>query len=527
MLAACGTDRNSSSTSLGSATSATSATGSTVTTRPPTSTTSVTAATTNITSTTRPPTLEQLGEELRGRLIRQIDDDYDRARLLFDPEFDERRPAAVVEVADATDVQRCVDFAARSGMPITARSGGHSYIGSSTVNDGLVVDLRGLSGVASLSSERASVGSGAALIDVYAGLAATGQAIPAGTCPTVGIGGLTLGGGVGVTARAWGLTCDNLVAADVVVADGRLVRASAEENDDLFWALRGGGGGTAGIVTGFEFATHRAVDVVTFVLRWDPAAVSQVLPAWLGWAPAGPDELWSNCIYGHEPDLELRMVGAWLGDEAALEALIDQLELAAGVAATSRSVATRSFLDAMKFMAGCSRRSIDQCRLDAGNGGSGDGELGRAPFAAKSAYLGSVPDDAGIAAMIDSLDRDLSPPGADSITLLFDSNGGAIARRPVDDTAFPHRDTIASIQYYGSWNIVGPEGREPTTTWLTDAHDHARPWTTGGAYVNYLDPGLEESDQAYFGANRARLAEVKRSWDPDRLFDVGQIIATD
>lgn len=471
-----------------------------------------------------------MAAKLSGPLLRPADDEYERARLLFDPEFDEVRPAAVAAVADATDVQRCVEFAAASGTAITARSGGHSYIGASTVNGGLVVDLRALNDVQPRSADVANVGSGAALIDVYSGLAATGQAIPAGTCPTVGIGGLTLGGGVGVTARAWGLTCDNLIAADVVVADGRLVRASEEENSDLLWALRGGGGGTAGIVTNFEFATNEAVDVVTFVLRWDPVAATQVLPAWLDWVAQAPDELWSNCLLGHDPDYQLRMVGAWLGDEGSLNALIDQLQTGSGATPTSRAVRGRSFLEAMQFMAGCSRRSIDQCRLDRGNGGTADGQLGRVAFAAKSAYLDATPDDAGITAMIESVDRASAPAGADSIALLFDSNGGAIARVANDATAFAHRASIASIQYYGSWGLVGPSGQTPTRQWLNEAHDRAAPWATGGAYVNYLDPDLAPGDlavrdTAYYGSNARRLAQTKQRWDPERLFDVGQIIA--
>ena len=194
-------------------------------------------------------------------------------------------PAAIARCANAADVAACVDWARAAGAPITARSGGHSYAGYSS-GSGLVVDLGALSSVTvDTGAASAVVGAGTQLIDVYAGLQPHGVAIPGGSCPTVGIGGLTLGGGMGVVGRAFGLTCDNLLAADVVLADGRTVHCDAAHDADLYWALRGGGGGNFGIVTAFTFRTHPATQATLYSFHWDWSRAAKVVAAWMDWIP--------------------------------------------------------------------------------------------------------------------------------------------------------------------------------------------------------------------------------------------------
>src|SRR5579885_2702146 len=184
----------------------------------------------------------QLASALQGSLIRSDNPRYLTALQLFDPRYDSVRPAGIAYCASATDVQTCLAFVRRFSVPFAIRSGGHSYAGYSTTT-GLIVDVTGMHAITvDAAGGTATIGAGARLIDVYAALAQQGMALPAGSCPTVGIAGLTLGGGVGVIGRKFGLTCDNLLSAQVVVADGRILTCDANHDPDLFWALRGGGG---------------------------------------------------------------------------------------------------------------------------------------------------------------------------------------------------------------------------------------------------------------------------------------------
>src|SRR5689334_9301991 len=211
---------------------------------------------------------EGLKRALRGPLLRPGDAAYPAAAKPYNAALGVRRPAAIARVATVDDVRTCVQRVRGHGVPLAARGGGHSYAGYSTPNSGVVVDLAALKSITVRSDGTAVVGAGCRLIDVYAALAAHGRALPAGSCPTVGVAGSTLGGGIGVVARAYGLTCDHLKAATVVTADGALHTVDGNHDSDLFWALRGGGGGNGGIVTGFTFGTVPAPSVTVFTLRF-------------------------------------------------------------------------------------------------------------------------------------------------------------------------------------------------------------------------------------------------------------------
>src|SRR5215472_6285208 len=205
------------------------------------------------------------GELSAGRLVLPEDSGYDGARLLFDPKFDSVRPAAVAYCAVPGEVSACLAFARKFGLPLAVRSGGHSYGGWSTTA-GLVIDVSRMSRVS---------------VDVGARTARGGA-------------GLALGGGVGVVGRLFGLTCDNVIGVEIVTADGVVKECSADSEPDLFWACRGGGGGSFGVVTAFTFRTYPAPDLVLFFLQWPWSAAGQVVSAWQRWAPSAPDELWSN-----------------------------------------------------------------------------------------------------------------------------------------------------------------------------------------------------------------------------------------
>lgn len=297
-----------------------------------------------------------LGEGLDGTLLRPGDRDFTAARKLFNPRFDVVRPAAVAYCAGPGDIAECLSFARRNGIPVAVRSGGHSYAGWSSGKGRLVIDVQKMAAVQA-SGRRATVGAGAKLIDVYAGLAARKRTIPAGSCPTVGISGLTLGGGIGAVARAYGLTCDSLTGAAVVTADGKLREATEDSDADLFWALRGGGGGNFGVVTSLDFRTQVAPTCQTFFLSWPWSRAAAVVREWQRWAPAAPEEIWANLQLsapaGGRPG-SARVGGLSLGARRELENQLDRLAGRVGAPALDVSLRRHSYLDAMKVMGGVS-----------------------------------------------------------------------------------------------------------------------------------------------------------------------------
>ena len=269
---------------------------------------------------------------------------------------------------------------------------------------------------------------------MYAALGRIGRCLPGGSCPTVGIGGLTLGGGVGYLTRAYGLTCDRLVAADVVTPDGVLRHVSAEAEPDLFWALRGGGGGNFGVVTSFTFATAPAPPVVSFFLQFGFTAATDVLGAWQDWIATRPDELTAGYTI-NSPD-RCVVSGLFLGRESALSGHLDDLVRQAGVPPTAREVIATSVAEAMYGFAGCSGLSAAQCSPDWTIGSTG--VLGRETFTATSRILYHPTDPA---AFIEAID-------GENVALLLDPIGGAAGRVAADATAFPHRNALATIQLY-------------------------------------------------------------------------------
>src|SRR6185437_6908711 len=245
-------------------------------------------------TTVGPPQWSVLAGMLTGHLVVPGDAAYPDSTLLFN-ELYATQPAAIAYCATAADVQRCVAYARAHDVQLTARSGGHSYAGYSSC-PGLVIDVSSLSDVSVDSgSQQATVGAGAQLIDIYSTLGGSGVLLPGGSCPTVGIAGLALGGGIGVFGRAYGMTCDNIASLQMVTADGSLRRCSPSSNSDLYWASQGGGGGNFGIVTSFTFTVHPIPSAALFTLEWPWAEAGTVLDAWLNWVPGAPKELWANC----------------------------------------------------------------------------------------------------------------------------------------------------------------------------------------------------------------------------------------
>ena len=203
-------------------------------------------------------------------------------------------------MADPDDIRTTLAYARAHDVPVSIRNGGHSYGGWSSGTGRLLIDVSKLNKTRA-SGTTATVGAGAKLIDVYRALAAKGVTIPAGSCPTVGVSGLTLGGGHGVVSRAYGLTCDSLTSATLITADGKLVTASARENKELFWGLRGAGNGNFGVVTELTFRTHTAPQGVSAYMTWPWSKAAAVIKAWQEWGPDQPDEIWSSAHLANTP----------------------------------------------------------------------------------------------------------------------------------------------------------------------------------------------------------------------------------
>ncbi|WP_405021164.1 FAD-binding oxidoreductase [Kitasatospora sp. NBC_00070] len=458
--------------------------------------------------TTTPPDWSALKARLDGRLLLPQDQGYAVARLGYNELNDAQLPAAVARCTSPDDVRSCLDAARGHGVPIAARSGGHSYLGYSVPNDGLVMDLRPMARVRVRPDGTVRVGAGARLIEVYAALAAAGRLLPAGSCPTVGIGGLTLGGGIGVLSRRYGLTCDRLVSARVVTADSRLVTASPSCEPDLYWALRGGGGGNFGVVTEFTFSTEPAPDLTVFALRFPAEAATSVIGAWQEWIADAPSELWTNCVVSGADRPTARVGGCYVGGPGDLDPLLDRLVTAAGTQPASRTTQSKSYLDAMKYMAGCANDTIAQCHPV-----SEGGRLPREGFVAASRILTTPLDAQQVTRLM---------TGHPGIDLLLDSLGGAVSRLAPDATAFPHRSALASAQIYAG---ATPAGQQAATAAVDAIRDGLGALGATGAYVNYIDATLPDWGTAYYGDNLARLKSVTRQYDPDQVFTFPRSVA--
>ncbi|ONF71378.1 FAD-binding oxidoreductase [Amycolatopsis keratiniphila] len=449
--------------------------------------------------------LDGLGKAMSGRLLRPGDAGYELAARPWNQALSARRPAAIALAGDRDDVAECVRRAGGRGVPLAARSGGHNYAGFSTPDSGVVVDVTALDKISVHDDGTAVVGSGARLMDVYTALAARGRALPGGTCASVGIAGLTLGGGIGPLTRAYGLTCDRLKAATVVLADGSVHKVNSRRDADLFWALRGGGGGHAGIVTEFTFSTVPAPSPVIFTLEFPAEHTAKVLTSWSAWQAAAPKELTSTCAVEARKRPTASIEGAWLGGDAALDAQLASLIAEVGVAPTERTASRKSYLDAMLHYAGCD--DAKTCRLDTEPGGT----VERESFHAASRMLPHRLNAADADRVVEILS------GFGDMVLLFDGVGGEVDSIGARDTAYPHRGATASMQIYG-WSETD-QGEV-----VTQAQQALTRVIGTGSYVNYINPMQPDWAASYWGANRTRLRRIVSAYDPGKVFDFPQSV---
>jgi FAD/FMN-containing dehydrogenase len=446
--------------------------------------------------------IEALRSSLRGDVIDREHPAYDEARRVWNGLID-RRPAAIARCAGADDVVAAVRVAREHRPLVSVRGGGHQVAGSAVCDDGFVIDLSAMRDVSVDPDARiARVAGGAKWADVDRATQAFGLATPGGEVSATGVAGLTLGGGIGATMRAYGLSCDNLRSVEIVTADGELRTASHDEHADLFWALRGGGRGL-GVVTSFEFELHSlGPEVASALVLYPYEDAERVLRAWRDYAPTAPDEVTPEIGLWSIPPLEdvpeelhwanvVFVAGVYAGPpEDAGPALAPLRELGAPLAdlsGTGPYVEAQSALDDL-FPAG-----------------------GR--YFWKSHLLDELNDEA-IATM---LERDAARPTPQSV-LVIRTLGGEIARVGRDETAFAHRSASFNLSVDALWSE--PALDEPAISWARCTWDALRPQATGGIYLNFAglgdDYGLRE---AVFGTNAQRVEAIRRAYDPDGLFE--------
>lgn len=446
-----------------------------------------------------------LQAKIRGHVFERGAPGFEAAAHVFDPRFDHVLPDAVARPVDGADVRDAIRFCVESGRHVRARSGGHSYAGYSTSSHGVVLDLRNLARIAVDShAGTATVGAGVQLIDLYARLATHGVTVPGGSCPSVGIAGVTLGGGFGLAARQLGLTIDSLKAVKIVTADGTLRSIDEHSDPDLLWALKGGGGGNFGIVTEFTFTTHPIPRTATFFkVAWPWSSAAAAIEAWQSWAPHTDGRI-TSILHVESGGPDIYATGQFLGSHGEIARLAAPLLSVHGGSVTVN--VEHPYMEIQMLMAGCEGRSLAWCHTA---GAAPGGQMPREIFQAKSDYVTAALPPPGRAAMIAAAQA----PGSGA--LLCDSYGGAIAHVGAEQTAFVHRGPLFCIQYYSG---------EAATDWVHQAWTKMRPFVSGMAYQNYIDPQLNDWEHAYYGRNLARLQRTRSRIDPHHYFNFPQAI---
>jgi FAD/FMN-containing dehydrogenase len=449
--------------------------------------------------------VEQFKVGLRGPLIQQGDADYAEARKAYNAMID-KYPRMIVRCADVADVISCVNFARENDMLLAIRGGGHSAPGLGLVDDGLVIDLSSMRGVrADPQARTVRVEGGATLGDVDHAAHAFGLAVPAGIVSTTGIGGLTLGGGQGYLTRKYGLSIDNLMEADVVLANGSLVKASEEEHEDLFWAIRGGGG-NFGVVTSFLFRAHPVHTVYAGPTLWHMEQAEEVMRWYRQFIPQAPEELCGLFVFlvvPPGPPFPEHLHGKTMcGVVWCYAGPLEEAEEA------FRSI--RQFgppaLDLVGPMPLPTLNSLFDPLVPPGLQQYWTGD-----------FINELSDEA-IALHVRYGEK---TPTMLSTTLLFPVDG-AVHRVGKDETAFSYRDATWSATINGV--DPDPANNERIISWTKEYGEALHPYSAGGAYVNFMMDEGQERVKATYRDNYERLVAIKNEYDPTNLFRANQNI---
>jgi FAD/FMN-containing dehydrogenase len=456
--------------------------------------------------------LAALGMTFRGRLLAPRDDGYDQARVVQNGMID-RRPGLIVQCSGTADVIDAVNLARERQLLVAVRGGGHSIAGYSVCDDGLLLDLSAMRGVwVDPDARTVRVQGGATWGDVDRETQAFALAVPGGIVSTTGVAGLTLGGGIGWLHRSYGLACDNLRSVEIVTADGQLRRASEAENPDLFWAVRGGGG-NFGVVTSFEFTAHPLGPVVPVAAVMYPVDnAGELFRAWRAWASGAPDEAMSRAAFWWMPEApqlppavhnqHVFLVGAiYTGPPEKGQQVLQPLrELGTPLLDLGAEMPFRMF----------------QAVFDAFF------PKGQLASYWKSVYLDELPDD-----LIDLIVRHAAQRPSPLILVHVPMLGGAMRRVAPTATAFGDRSAPFMLSVDGNW--VDRADTAGNVTWVREVISQVEGFSVaGGTYLNFSgqeDTAAAELVGAAYGENLQRLAEVKKTYDPDNLFRLNNNIA--
>jgi FAD/FMN-containing dehydrogenase len=451
------------------------------------------------------PGIDHLREQVRGEVITPDDERYEQARQVYNAMID-RRPAVVVRCANTGDVTAAVNFAREHQLDLAVRGGSHSVPGFGTCDAGVVIDLSGMRGVrVDPASSTARAEGGATWGDFNAATHEFGLATTGGIISTTGVGGLTLGGGIGYLARGCGLSCDNLVSADVVTADGRFLVASEDEHDDLFWALRGGGG-NFGVVTSLEFRLHPIKDIYGGPMFYELRDAAAVLRFFREFIPDAPEELGGFPAFQIAPPLPfipedrhgdpfLVMVACWAGPldqgERALQPFHDLAPVVAEHVGPMPYPALNSAFDAL------------------------------VPPGLQHYWKANFVTELTDEAIGAHLEHGPKVPVVNSTVHIYPING-ACHRVAPDATAFAYRDANFATVIAGMW--PDPADNQANIGWVRDYYDATAPLSEEGGYVNFMADDDQDRIRANYRGNYERLVAIKRTYDPDNLFHLNQNI---
>lgn len=447
----------------------------------------------------------ELRDQIHGAVIAPENEDYEEARRVHNGMID-KRPAVIVRVANAGDVMLAVRYAADNNLKLAIRGGGHSGPGFGTVDDGVVIDFSGMRGVrVDPKARSARAEPGVTWGDMNAATHAFGLATPGGIISTTGIAGLTLGGGVGYLTRGYGLSADNLISVDVVTAGGEMLTASEEENADLFWALRGGGG-NFGVVTSFEYRLHPVDTVYWGPMFYEVSETENILKFFREYIRDAPEQMGVFPAFQVAPplpfipedrhgDMFVALVACWAGDPAEGEKMF------------------KSFHDIAEVKA----EHVGPVPFPAINAAF-DGLF---PTGIRQYWKGNYVKELTDAAIAEHVSHGPNAPGVSASMHLYPIDG-ACHRVAPDATAFGHRDANFSMVMLAASN--DPADDESNIKWVRDYSAALAPHSEQGGYINFMDDDDDDRVRANYGANYDRLLSIKRKYDPGNLFSVNQNI---
>ena len=436
------------------------------------------------------PDLAEFGKSLDGELFSPDSPGYEAIRRPVNLAYREVRPRLVVACRSVSDVVGAMTYATAAGARIAPRGGGHCFAGRSST-DGIVLDMSGLDGICVAADRIATIGAGARLGQVYAALHAYGRTLPAGCGPTVGITGLTLGGGIGLLGRKHGLTCDRLVGAQVVLPNGSVVDCDHDHEPELVWALRGAGGGQFGVATSLRFDTIPEPMTTRIEAHWRDIALGKLVAAWQAWAPDAPDELTANLTLTSEPGapVQATLFGAATVGEGSTRELLQEFTNQAGVAPT------------IELRTGVPFYHLKSTFTDL--------DLRGRALRIRSEFFVHAMSDRTLASLLTQLG---DPRTRGRRQLAFTAMGRAYNRVAGDATAFAHRSERFLLEHIA-------EAADP---WVDRSWATAHADGSGRVYPNFPDPALHDWAAAYHAGNYPRLAAVKNAYDPHRFFDFPQ-----